>query len=96
MGAHRRFPKGDRRLRLFPLPFGRSRRSEIPANHYSRYCTAISSRIAADSMMCPRFIRIFAVRGKVISAQIPSASAAAPQKISHQEDMPRQKSADAL
>ena len=51
MGAHRRFPKGDRRLRLFPLPFGRSRRSEIPANHYSRYCTAISSRIAADSMM---------------------------------------------
>ena len=36
------------------------------------------------------------VRGKVISAQIPSASTAAPQKISHQADMPRQKSADAL
>ena len=36
------------------------------------------------------------LRGKVISAQIPSASTAAPQKISHQEDMPRQKSADAL
>ena len=37
-----------------------------------------------------------ALRGKVISAQIPSASTAAPQKISHPEDMPRQKSADAL
>ena len=28
---HRRFPKGDRRLRLFSLPFGRLRRGEIPA-----------------------------------------------------------------
>ena len=28
--SNRRFPKGDRRLRLFSLPFGRSRRSEIP------------------------------------------------------------------
>ena len=36
------------------------------------------------------------LRGKVISAQIPSASTAAPQKISHPADMPRQKSADAL
>ena len=29
--ATRRFPKGDRRLRLFSLPFGRLRRGEIPA-----------------------------------------------------------------
>ena len=28
--ALRRFPKGDRRLRLFSLPFGRLRRGEIP------------------------------------------------------------------
>ena len=26
----RKFPKGDRRLRLFALPFGRLRRGEIP------------------------------------------------------------------
>ena len=29
--ATRRFPKGDRRLRLFSLPFGRLRRGETPA-----------------------------------------------------------------
>ena len=29
---HRRFPKGDRRLRLFSLPFGRARRRDSPCN----------------------------------------------------------------
>jgi len=31
--TRRRFPKGDRRLRLFSLPFGRLRRGETPATH---------------------------------------------------------------
>ena len=31
--TRRRFPKGDRRLRLFSLPFGRLRRGETPATN---------------------------------------------------------------
>ncbi len=44
--ALRRFPKGDRRLRLFSLPFGRLRRGEISC---LRERTAMSARPAAWS-----------------------------------------------
>ena len=44
--ALRRFPKGDRRLRLFSLPFGRLRRGEISC---LRERAAMSARSAAWS-----------------------------------------------
>ena len=44
--ALRRFPKGDRRLRLFSLPFGRLRRGEISC---LRERAAMSARPAAWS-----------------------------------------------